>query len=139
VAYRVERIDVLPSEAITTSRPSPVLLLAPGRYRVEGRFGAVNARSVREVDVKPGQTQQLTLEPQAALIQLRHAARGSAGDIFWEIREETGKTVWTTGQPEPAAMLQAGRYLVRAELRDRSMERAVELRPGESRVIELAD
>jgi hypothetical protein len=137
VAYRVERTDMPGSEAIATSRPSPVLLLPPGRYRVEGRFGAVNARSIREVEVRPGQSQQLILEPQAALMKLRYGGRGA--EVFWEVRDEAQKTVWTTGQAEPAAILQAGRYLVRVELRGRSVDKAVELRAGETRLIEVAD
>ena len=142
VAYRVERIDVANAEPIITSRPMPVLVLAPGRYRVEGRYGTVNARSVREVEVKPGQTQQLTLEPQAATAKLRLLARAGGaggGDVFWEIRDEAGKTVWTTAEPEPSATLQAGRYVIRAEVRERSYDRAVELRSGESRLVEVVD
>ena len=138
VAYRVERIDVANSEPIITSRPTPLLVLAPGRYRVEGRYGAVNARSAREVEVKPGQTQQLTLEPQAATAKLRLVTRGpGGGEVFWEIRDEAGKTVWTTAEPEPSATLQAGRYVIRAEVRERSYDRALELRSGESRLVEV--
>jgi Ca-activated chloride channel homolog len=140
VAYRVERIDVANSEPIITSRPTPLLVLAPGRYRVEARYGAVNARSAREVEVKPGQTQQLTLEPQAATAKLRLLTRAGGpggGEVFWEIRDEAGKTVWTTAEPEPSATLQAGRYVIRAEVRERSYDRAVELRSGESRLVEV--
>jgi hypothetical protein len=136
----VERIDVPNSEPIITSRPTPVLVLAPGRYRVDGRYGAVNARSTREVEVKPGQTKQLTLEPQAATVKLRLLTRAGGpggGEVFWEIRDDTGKTVWTTAEPEPSATLQAGRYVVRAEVRENGYDRAVELRSGESRVVEV--
>jgi Ca-activated chloride channel family protein len=138
VAYRIEHSDGVPGDAIATSRPAPQLLLAPGRYRVEARYGTANARSVKEIEVKAGQTQQLTLEPAAAAIKMRLAAR-AGGEVFWEIREEGGKTVWTTAQPEPTVVLQAGRYRIRAELRDRRIERPVELRAGESRLLELAD
>ena len=65
VSYRVERLDSSPPEVVTTSRPTPVLVLPAGRYRVEGRYGAMNARTVRDVEVRAGQTQQLTLEHQA--------------------------------------------------------------------------
>jgi hypothetical protein len=58
-------------------------------------------------------------------------------DIFWNVRDEAGRTVWTTGQHEPAATLQAGRYHVSAATRDKRYERAIELRPGESRLVEL--
>ena len=139
VSYRVERIDG-PAEVMTTSRAAPVLLLPAGRYRIEGRYGAMNARSVREVELKTGQTQQLTFEHQAATLKLRLTANSAPvlSDVFWDVRDETGATVWTTGHPEPQAVLQAGRYRVRAETRDKRYERAVELRPGEPRVVELA-
>ena len=60
VSYRVERLDGGAQEVTSTSRPAPVLVLPGGRYRVEGRYGAMNARTVVEVEVKAGQTQQLT-------------------------------------------------------------------------------
>jgi Ca-activated chloride channel homolog len=140
VSYRVERLDSVPPEVITTSRAAPVLALPGGRYRVEGRYGAMNARTVREVEVKAGQTQQLTLEHQVAALKLRLVANGAPvlAEVFWDIRDEAGATVWTTGQPEPSATLQAGRYSVRAETRDKRYDRAIELRAGESRLIELS-
>jgi Ca-activated chloride channel family protein len=139
VSYRVERIDGSPQDVITTSRSSPVLLLLGGRYRVEGRYGVMNARVVREVEVKAGQTQQLTLEHQAASLKLRLIGVGGAApsEVFWDVKDEAGTTVWTTGQPEPSATLQAGRYRIRAETREKRYDRAIELRSGEARVVEL--
>lgn len=140
VSYRVERIDGPQPEPLTTSRPAPVLFLPAGRYRVEGRYGAMNARVSRDVEVKAGQLQQLTLEPVAATLKLRLAAQGSPlpAEVFWDIRDETGVTVWTTGLAEPSAVLRAGRYSVRAETRDKRYVRAIELRAGESRLVEIA-
>jgi Ca-activated chloride channel family protein len=140
VSYRIERLDGAQPEPFTTSRPAPTLLLPAGRYRVDGRYGAMNARVSREVEVKAGQLQQITLEPQAATLKLRLAARGAPvlADVFWDIRDETGVTVWTTGLAEPAAVLRAGRYTVRAETRDKRYDRTIELRAGESRLLELA-
>ena len=140
VSYRVERIDGPSQDAITTSRPAPVLLLLGGRYRVEGRYGVINARVVREVDVKAGQTQQLTLEHQVANLKLRLAGSGGTpvAEVFWDVKDETGTTVWTTGQSEPSAALQAGRYRIRAETREKRYDRVVELRAGDARVVELA-
>jgi len=139
VSYRIERIDVSPPEAIATSRPAPVLLLPAGRYRVEGRLGAMNARTLREVEVKVGQTQQVALEHQAAVLRLRLVGAGGPvlSDLAWEIRDEAGATVWTTGSPEPSAILQAGRYQVRADTRDKRYARDIDLRAGETRQLEL--
>ena len=140
VSYRVERLDGVLPEVIATSRATPVLVLPGGRYRVEGRYGAMNARTVRDIEVKAGQTQQLTLEYQTAALKLRLVANGAPvlADVLWDIRDEAGATVWTTGQPEPSATLQAGRYSVRAETRDKRYERAIELRAGEQRLVEVA-
>ena len=135
VSYRIERLDS--PDVVTTSRPSPQLLLPGGRYRVEGRLGAMNARVEREVEVKAGQTLQLTLEHQAANLKLRLVGPAALGEVFWDVRDEAGNTVWSTGQPEPSSILQAGRYRVRAETREKRYERAVELRSGDNRLLEV--
>ncbi|HEU4376936.1 MAG TPA: vWA domain-containing protein [Hyphomicrobiaceae bacterium] len=138
VSYRVERLDGPDRDVVTTSRPTPTLQLAAGRYRVEGRYGGVNARVVREVEVRPGQVQQLPLEHQPVVLKLRLTGAGTAlGDVFWDIRDESGRNVWTTGQSEPSVILQAGRYVVRAETRDKRYDRQVDLRAGETRQLEL--
>jgi Ca-activated chloride channel family protein len=138
VSYRIERLDA-PADVIVTSRPSPAFLLPAGRYRVEGRYGAMNARAVRDVEVKAGQAQQLTLEHQAAALKLRLVGSGGPvlADVAWDIRDEAGATVWTTAQAEPSLVLQSGRYVVRAETRDKRYSRALEVKAGDSRVLEL--
>ena len=40
VSYRIEQLDSAEPLTITTSRPTPELLLASGRYRVEARYAA---------------------------------------------------------------------------------------------------
>ena len=138
VSYRVERLDGPERDVVTTSRPSPVLQLPNGRYRVEGRYGLMNARSVRDVEVRAGQVQQLVLEHQAAVLKLRLIGGATPfSDVFWDVRDETGRYVWTTGQSEPSVILQAGRYVVRAETRDKRYDRQVDLRGGETRVLDL--
>jgi Ca-activated chloride channel family protein len=140
ISYRVERLDSATPEVIVTSRPAPMLALMSGRYRVVGRLGTVNARAVRDVEVRAGQIQQLVLEPQAGSLKLRLLAGGIPvlGDVVWHIREEAGAAVWSTGQPEPSLVLQAGRYVVRAETRGKRVERTLELRAGEARILEMA-
>lgn len=137
ISYRIERLDGPPGDVVTTSRAAPTLQLAAGRYRVEGRYGLTNARSVREVEIKAGQTQQLTLEHQAGVLKLRLTGLVAISDVFWDVRDETGRNVWTTGQSEPTMILQAGRYVVRAETRDKRYDRQVDLRGGETRLLEL--
>lgn len=139
ISYTIARIDGVTQDVVTTSQPSPTLLLPSGRYRVEGRYGLMNVRTVREIEIRPGQTQQLLFEHQAASLKLRVAGLGlGPADISWDIRDEAGRTVWTGGQPEAIATLQAGRYMVRAETREKRHERSVELRAGETKLVEFS-
>jgi Ca-activated chloride channel family protein len=140
VSYRIDRLDGGMADALTTSRASPNLYLPAGRYRVEGRYGIMNARAVREVEVKPGQTQQVDFEPQAGTLKLRLVGAGGMplGEVFWDIRDQAGRTVWTTGQAEPSVTLQAGRYRIRAETRDKGYERTFDLAAGEAKQLDLA-
>lgn len=136
ISYTVARIDAVQQEPITTSQPSPTLLLPSGRYRVEGRYGLMNVRTVRDVEVKAGQTQQLVFEHDAAALRLRVTGSGPT-DVAWIIRDQTGKAVWTGAHTEAVANLQAGRYVVRAETRNKRDERTVDLRGGDAKLLEF--
>src|SRR5262245_16147662 len=140
VSYRIEQLDSAEPITITTSRPSPELLLASGRYRIEARYQASNARSVREFELKPGQTLQLSLEFAAANVRLRLAGGvGAPSEPFWTVRDEAQRTVWASGQAESVATLQAGRYSIELETQEKHYRRVVELRAGETRLIELGN
>jgi len=138
VSYTVQRIDDTTQEPITTSEPAPALFLPPGRYRVEGRYGRMNVKSGREVEVRAGQIQELVFEHHAATLKLRFPTAGPATDIFWGIRDRDGRAVWTSAQTETVATLQAGSYRVSAETRDKRYEREVDLRTGENKVVDIS-
>src|SRR5262245_22554510 len=140
VSYRIEQLDGAEPFVLNTSRPNPELLLASGRYRVEARYQVGNARSVREFELKAGQTLQLSLEFAAANVRLRLAGSGGApSEPFWTIRDEAQRTVWASGQAESVATLQAGRYAIELETQEKHYRRVVELRAGETRLIELGN
>jgi hypothetical protein len=139
VSYSIKRIDSSGQEIVAISQPAPDLLLPVGRYRVEGRYGSTNVATTREVEIKAGQTIQLPIEYQAATLRLRFAGTvAMSSDVLWGIRDEAGRVVWSSSQAEPAAVvLQAGRYVVTADTREKRMERPVELRAGDAQVVEL--
>lgn len=137
ISYTVTRLDNTAQDAITTSQPTPTLLLPSGRYRVEGRYGLMNVRAVRDIEIKAGQVQQLVIEHEAASVRLRLIGSGPT-DVSWVIRDQAGKAIWTGAHTEAVANLQAGRYLVRAETRNKRDERSVELRPGEAKLLEFS-
>jgi Ca-activated chloride channel family protein len=138
VSYSLTRLDDPDQETIETSQAAPTLVLPVGRYRVEGRYGSTNVASTQEVEIKAGQTVQLPFEHQAATLRLRLAGIGAAlADVSWQVRDEAGRTVWATSQTEDAAVIEAGRYIVTADTGERREERILELKPGETRTVEI--
>src|SRR5262245_9181427 len=134
MSYTIKRLDDPSQEAITTNRPAPVLFLPSGRYRVEGRYGLTNVATAREVDIRGGQSVQLALDHEVAALRLRFAG---AAEVAWEVRDENGRTVWASDRPETSATLQAGRYAVAARTLDKREERTIELRAGETKLVEF--
>ena len=81
----------------------------------------MNVRAVRDIEVKAGQIQQLVFEHEAAALRCALPVPGLP--MSWIIRDEAGKAVWTGAHAEALADLQAGRYVVRAETRNKRDER----------------
>lgn len=137
ISYRVVRTDGQGQDEIVTSLTSPTLLLPSGRYRAEGRYGLMNVRTAREVEIRPGQAHQLVLEHEAAALRLRVAGGGALADVSWVVQDQAGRVVWTGAHPEALTTLQAGTYIVRAEARGKRVERRVDLKTGETRLLEV--
>lgn len=156
ISYRIERMGA-PRSARSDSRgdargdevsrahmPEYALALKAGKYRVESRYGAINARTVREVEIKTGATQALVLELDAGLVTLRLADKTAATaaerlrtDVLWEIHDASGRHIWTTGQVTPRLPLAAGRYTARAETRAQTVEHPFHVATGDDKTIEI--
>lgn len=139
-SYRVMRLGPKPEEVLATTEPQPTLLLPQGRYRITARYGTANALVVREVDVRAGQSQKLELEAETGLLRLslaEDAGSRTLADVFWEVRERNGKTLWRSGQSQPVVALAPGRYIAIADHRGRRIEREIDIRGGEDRFLQL--
>jgi Ca-activated chloride channel homolog len=135
-----ERAETGPVEVARTGAPVTTLDLAAGRYRIESQLGGQNARAVRTVEIKPGQTQAITIDYPAARVRLRlvgNAARTATSDLYWDIRDSTDNSVWRTVQAEPRAFLAAGRYKLRIETRERRYDTTFEVKAGEHLNLDL--
>lgn len=156
ISYRIERmggpktakVDPRPEgrgeEVSRTQAPEHAIALGAGRYRVEGRYGAINARTVREIEVKAGLAQTLTLELEAGLVTLKLAGKAGVSsperpgtDVHWEVRDMGGIAIWSTGQASPRLPLAAGRYTARAETRTQTLEQAFQVATGDDKTIEI--
>ena len=141
VSYRVVRLDADGQVVARADQPKASLQLPAGRYRVEAKVGGLNALATRDVDLREGVQQDIAFEPPASVVQLRLTGSGgglNAADVFWDVLDGAGRSVWRSMEAEPHGVLAAGRYIVRAETRGRRVEKAVDLQPGEQRTLELA-
>jgi Ca-activated chloride channel homolog len=141
VTYRLERLDVVPPDIMTINQAATTVLLPAGRYRIDAHHGRINAQSSREVIVAAGETYDVVFEPKAGLVQFKLGgeAAAAATDVFWELRDTDGRPVLVTAQSNLSALLQAGRYTVAAETRDKRYQKAFEVRTGEQHVVELTN
>jgi hypothetical protein len=92
--------------------------------------------------VRPGVSQTLTIDHDAGLLRLRmidsRLGEAPVGEVFWEVLDGSGRSLWTTGEASPALPLASGRYLIRGEHRDKRVEQNVQLTAGEDKTVEVA-
>lgn len=134
VVYRVFSLGAYRREVAMSWDPAPDFTLPPGRYRVVAEIGVRNVEASQEVELAPGAETNVELTAGAAQLQLQ-LARGissTSANRFWEIRTEAGKLVWRTSHMSPSALLAPGRYEIRCELRDRTLQGTVELEAGQT-------
>lgn len=126
--------------AATSARPTPVLYLKSGKYRIESQYGWHNARQTREVDVNAGQTTDLLFEHKACEVKLTLAIAPNTpapGRVKWTVKYANGGTVLISQDDAPLLVLQAGSYQAVAQYGNKTYSRAFEANPNEVNVIEL--
>ncbi len=137
VSYRIERLDLTPPETTRARGAATEIDLPAGRYRIEAHAGAANARATDDVELRAGETRQVRLDLKAAALELRIKGAAAAADVAWRITDAAGRVAFATAEAQPRLLLQAGRYTVRLEIKERRIEQTVELRAGDTRLIEM--
>lgn len=138
--YRVLRLDRQPVEVAHANKLTATFDLAPGRYRIESRLGPLNASAERTVDLKPGTRDEIVMDHDAGAVRLVLAEPQGAqlhSDVFWEVKDADGRTVWLTNEAQPIGILKAGSYSVQAEHRDRRIIAKMEVKPRDNRIVEF--
>lgn len=118
--------------------PGPVFngLLNAGRYRVTASLERHAASASQDIVVEAGKALSRILKLDAGEIALKGAGPAMP-DVFWEVRDAAGKPVWHGAAAEPRVLLAPGRYSVRMEHRDRTIEAAFTVAAGDNKVIEV--
>jgi len=138
LATRVLRLSAEPVEAARSVSAAPEFLLPPGRYRVEARLGMQNVAAEREVEIKYGTTAEMSLALPAGVVTLRNLdSAATLYEQFWEVKDQSGRTVWRTTQPGAAMVLAPGRYTARVEFRETSHEAQFSVTAGERATVSV--
>jgi hypothetical protein len=143
VRYRVERLDEsgnAASELASTTDPTPSFDLPAGRYLVTGRLGGANAEERVEIELREGRTEEVAVEHEAGelLLAARTAAGEAVRNIFWEVLDEDGQSIWSSAEPEPRVPLKPGSYRLEWQSGPQKGDEAVSLAPGESRIVQIS-
>lgn len=139
VSHRLERVEGDREPYISTDAQA-IFHVPAGRWRLESRIGLANAVVQRDIELKAGAREQLMLDLPAGVVRLKwleQAGGNPLPDVLWEVRDGSGRLVWSATQTEARPLLLAGRYSVRGEARERRIERTIDVRAGESRVVEI--
>lgn len=137
VQWRVVSIDRRDAKPVRIYGENARVTLAAGKYRIEGRFGPLNAEASRDISIAAGARENVSLTPPAARVQLRLAAEPGEAvtDIFWKVRLQNGPIVWSSTESEPVGLLQQGSYVIEVQTRQARHERVAEIRAGADRVL----
>lgn len=138
VTIRLEQLDDS-RETSQASRASATFDVGPGRYRLETRIGFGNVRTEREIELKSGARETMTVEAPAGSLRLRllDPAGHPTPDVAWEVRDTSSRVVWLGNQTEARPLLLAGRYTIRADARNKQVTREVDVKAGEMRTVDL--
>lgn len=144
VSYRIYRlrknnIDNM-EEVARTSESEKSYILSPGKYRITGRYGTINAIKETDTTLAPGSRKTISIVHNAGQVELSLIDKKGGFpriDVFWLIYNKDGQEIWRTSRPTPELILQAGKYKARAESADKHYEKAFTVRNGKKTEISL--
>lgn len=141
VQWRIVPLERRDAKVVRAYGTAAKVVLGAGRYRVEARFGPLNAQASREIAIAPGAQDTVSLTPAAARVRLRLApVQGEPpGEVFWKVRLASGAIVWSSTESEPLGLLQQGTYVIEAQTRQGRHEQSAEVRAGADRVVVVGE
>jgi Ca-activated chloride channel homolog len=113
-------------------------LLEPGSYVVTTSVGAAKVRT--PVEIAPGRMNRLDITLDAGRLGLRAKrteTQTEQGDVFWEVSDKGGATIFNSYKPVAATVIPAGSYTVQLTLGAAKLKRDVDIVPGETTAVEI--
>jgi Ca-activated chloride channel family protein len=119
--------------------PDLSLDLSPGRYRITASLVVSHISATKEVAVEAGKPATAVIDIAAGEVKFAPPSGDAtpAGDVYWEVADESGMPTWRAAGTEATALLAPGRYTVRIDARGKHGQASFEVRAGESQKIEI--
>jgi Ca-activated chloride channel family protein len=140
IAWSVEPLDSQ-GEAEVPQIARPILLLAPGKYKIGASLKGMHAEATAEV--APGKAEAVTLAFDLGTVTLEAVLEGQSEPLMdatmltWRIGE--GAAAQTIqGQARPRVVLPAGKHPVVLTIAGSNIDSEVEVRPGEESIARIA-
>ncbi len=127
-------------ELLTSTLAAPILFLPAGPYRIESQYGWHNARQTKDIEVKPGEVQDVGFEQKASDVRLRLVDRpgGEPVDrVKWTLKYSGGGTVLISQDAEPTLILQAGSYQAMAQHDAKTYTQIFEAASNQEQTVEI--
>jgi Ca-activated chloride channel homolog len=141
VVYRMFRLDDGESRLVNTSaRAQFEGFVSAGRYRVVSAYGLGNAVESQDVEIKPGETRELSFTHNAGRAQLglvRVEGGLTLGRVNWSIRDSDGEEIYTSNETVPEPYLRVGQYVAIAQRQGKTSRRAFTVSPNQKTVVEI--
>ncbi|MFV0299013.1 MAG: vWA domain-containing protein [Hyphomicrobiaceae bacterium] len=128
-------------EVLSASGANVTFETSAGSYQLDTHVGLGNVRSTRDITLRPGEQDRVSINFPAGAVSLRLLDKAKTlpiPDVSWEILDRDGKSVWVGVATRADALLLAGRYQVKAEGRGQKVERQIDVRSGEALAYELS-
>jgi Ca-activated chloride channel homolog len=139
ILYRIDRAEGDRASVSSAIGQSLALNLSPGKYRISASLASAHLSSSKDIVVVPGKPQTVALDIQSGLVNFSPAASAvpAFGDIYWEVSNDAGMTIWRATGKDAAAILAPGRYRVRYDARTSRGQATFEVIGGQRQNVEV--
>lgn len=137
IVYRINRADGDKARVARAVGPNAAFVLPPGRYTVEATLAAYPLSATQDMTLEAGKQTDAALTIEGGRVTFKAPGDVPTSDVFWEVVDASGRSLWRKTGVEAETLLAPGRYKVRFEAQSHHRETEFEIRAGETKLVEI--